>query len=89
MDAKIDAEIYQITAFARKFWWPLVVLWLAFAGPAAHAASPPKSELALVFANMDGIGERMPQLPVYPAYRNGSIAGYAFFSADIMDSAGY
>ncbi len=66
-----------------------MVLWLAFAGPVAHAASPPKSELALVFANMDGFGERMPQLPVYPAYRNGSIAGYAFFSADIMDSAGY
>ena len=31
----------------------------------------------------------MPQLPAYPAYRNGSIVGYAFFSADIMDSAGY
>ena len=45
--------------------------------------------MALVFADADGFGERMPQLPVYPAYRNGSIAGYAFFSADIMDSAGY
>ena len=89
MGAKIDAELYQINALSRKLWWPLVVLWFAFAGPVVQAASPSKSELALVFANMDGIGERMPQLPVYPAYRNGSIAGYAFFSADIMDSAGY
>ena len=67
----------------------LLLFWLAFAGPAAQAAEPPRSELALVFADADGFGERMPQLPVYPAYRNGSIAGYAFFSADIMDSAGY
>jgi NosR/NirI family nitrous oxide reductase transcriptional regulator len=82
-------KLYQIASSSRILWCLLVVSWLAFAGPVAQAASSPRSELALVFADADGFGERMSQPPVYPAYRNGSIAGYAFFSADIMDSAGY
>jgi NosR/NirI family nitrous oxide reductase transcriptional regulator len=79
----------KIAALLLKARWALAILWLAFVGPAAEAAGPLARELALVFPDADGFGERMPQLPVYPAYRNGSIVGYAFFSADIVDSAGY
>jgi NosR/NirI family transcriptional regulator, nitrous oxide reductase regulator len=89
MKLKLRPQLNKVAASVSRVLCPLLILWLALAVPAAHAAEPPRSELALVFADADGFGERMPQLPVYPAYRNGSIAGYAFFSADIMDSAGY
>ena len=95
MNVKAGIALLQISAIARTLpllsTLPLLPLLLGFifVGSAVHAAEPRVSELAHVFADADGFGERMPQFPVYPAYRNGSIAGYAFFSADIMDSAGY
>jgi NosR/NirI family nitrous oxide reductase transcriptional regulator len=82
---KITGLLYLL----YKAWWALAVLWLALIGPPAQAAGPPTRELTLVVPGAEGFGERMPQLPVYPAYRSGSIIGYAFFSADIVDSAGY
>jgi NosR/NirI family nitrous oxide reductase transcriptional regulator len=95
MNIKVGAVLLQTSTAAGRYLLSTIrLLSCLFMGlvlgcPVAKAAEPRVSELAHVFADAEGFGERMPQIPVYPAYRNGSIAGYAFFSADIMDSAGY
>lgn len=62
---------------------------LAQMGQTTHTVGQSIHELMRAVPGADGFGERIAQPPIYPAYRNGSIIGYAFFSADILDSAGY
>ncbi len=49
----------------------------------------PTSYLAAAFPGAESFGERMEDPAVYPAYKDGELIGYAFFSVHIMDATGY
>lgn len=66
----------------------LIALFLVLV-PAAASAERPMAALAQAFPGAEGFGGRLARPPVYPAYRGGEIVGYAFFSADVVDAAGY
>ena len=68
-----------------------VVFWLCLISSAASAftADRPMEVLTQTIPEAESLGERLTAPPVYPAYKEGRIVGYAFFSTDIVQSAGY
>jgi transcriptional regulator of nitric oxide reductase/ferredoxin len=53
------------------------------------AASAIEQHLDKAFPGADGFGAQTDDPKVYPAYKDGVIVGYAFLSADVIDSAGF
>ncbi|WP_431858211.1 4Fe-4S binding protein [Azospirillum sp.] len=67
----------------------LILFTALWSGSAAAAPERPDTALAATVPGAESFGELLAEVKAYPAYKDGRVVGYAFFSADVVSSAGY